>query len=253
MSAVTSRARKSVSNSLLTTILTTQMRLRPNKANTMVLKVAVAIMGSLPGARLHRATPLYYQRCGRGNKSLGAAPRSGPLRSPGDSCILALRRKTMNRKMNRREFIVKGSSVVLGAGLAANAGPVFGRPAADAGSGRVVEVFGPGAVLADRVVDPAIARKMLRRGMEKLTGSSNPWGRFLSPTDRVGLKINALGRPLLYTHHELIAAMVAELDGVRDPGELHHRLGPVRNPDARLQVRVQHVGDRRLRLRHRRP
>ena len=56
----------------------------------------------------------------------------------------------MSRKMNRREFIVKGSSVVLGAGLAANAGPVFGRPAADAGSGRVVEVFGPGAVVADR-------------------------------------------------------------------------------------------------------
>jgi uncharacterized protein (DUF362 family) len=52
---------------------------------------------------------------------------------------------------------------------------------------------------------------MLRRGVEKLTGSSNPWGKFLSPTDRVGLKINTLGRPLLYTHHELIAAMVAEL------------------------------------------
>ena len=124
----------------------------------------------------------------------------------------------MSRKMNRREFIVKGSSVVLGAGLAANAGPVFGRPAADAGSGRVVEVFGPGAVLADRVVDTAVARKMLRRGMETLTGSSNPWGKFFSPTDRVGLKINTLGRPLLYTHHELIAAMVAELTafGIRE-------------------------------------
>lgn len=117
----------------------------------------------------------------------------------------------MSRKMNRREFIVKGSSVVIGAGLAANAGPVFGRPAADAGTGRVVEVVGSGAVVADRKVDTAIARKMLRRGMEALTGSSNPWAKFLAPSDRVGLKINTLGRPLLYTHHELIAAMVAEL------------------------------------------
>ncbi len=117
----------------------------------------------------------------------------------------------MSGKMNRREFIVKGSSVVIGAGLAASAGPALGRPAAESGSGRVVEVFGPGAVVADRKVDTAIARTMLRRGLEALTGSSNPWARFLSTSDRVGLKINTLGRPLLYTHHELIAATVAEL------------------------------------------
>lgn len=47
--------------------------------------------------------------------------------------------------------------------------------------------------------------------METLTGSSRPWSAFLSPGDKVGLKINTLGRPLLFTHHELIAAMVAEL------------------------------------------
>jgi uncharacterized protein (DUF362 family) len=117
----------------------------------------------------------------------------------------------MGKRMNRREFIVRGSSAVLGAGFAANAGPVFGCQAADAGIGRVVEVVGPGAVVADRKVDVAIARKMLRRGMEALTGSSNPWRKFLSPSDRVGLKINTLGRPLLYTHHELIAALAAEL------------------------------------------
>jgi len=118
----------------------------------------------------------------------------------------------MAKRMNRREFMIKGSSAVIGAGLAANAGPVFGRPDSDIGIGRVVEVAHPGAVLADRVVDPAITRKMLRRGMEALTGSSNPWRKFVSPSDRVGLKINTLGRPLLYTHHELIAAMVAELE-----------------------------------------
>lgn len=118
----------------------------------------------------------------------------------------------MAKRMNRREFIVKGSSAVLGAGLAANAGSAFGKPVAAGETSRVIEVAHPGAVLADRVVDPAIARKMLRRGMETLTGSSNPWGKFLSPSDRVGLKINTLGRPLLYTHHELIAAMVAELE-----------------------------------------
>jgi len=40
--------------------------------------------------------------------------------------------------MNRREFMIKGSSAVIGAGLAANAGPVFGRPDSDIGIGRVV-------------------------------------------------------------------------------------------------------------------
>jgi uncharacterized protein (DUF362 family) len=117
----------------------------------------------------------------------------------------------MKNRMNRREFMIKGSSVVIGAGFAANARPVFGRPAADAGAGRVVEISHPGAVLADRKVDPSITRKMLRRGMEALTGSPSPWAKFFSPSDRVGLKINTLGRPLLYTHQELIAAMVAEL------------------------------------------
>lgn len=115
----------------------------------------------------------------------------------------------MKSKMNRREFMIKGSSVIIGAGFAGAARPVFGHPAADAS--RVVEVVGPGAVLADRRLDPAISRKMLRRGMETLAGSPSPWAKFLAPSDRVGLKINTLGRPLLYTHHELIAAVVAEL------------------------------------------
>jgi len=123
----------------------------------------------------------------------------------------------MAGRMNRREFIVTGTSAVLGAGLAAKAAAGPGRPPAG-DAARVIEVTHPGAVLADRVVDTAVARKMLRRGMEELTGSSNPWAKFLSPSDTVGLKINTLGRPLLYTHHELIAAMAAELMdfGVRE-------------------------------------
>jgi len=112
-------------------------------------------------------------------------------------------------KMNRREFMAKTSSAVLGAGLAAD-GLLRGEKILEK-TGRVIEVYHEGSVREGRRIDPAAVRKMLRRGLEALTGTDRPWSRFLSPGDRVGLKINTLGRPLLVTHHELVRAMIDEL------------------------------------------
>ncbi len=115
----------------------------------------------------------------------------------------------MKKKMNRREFMVRTSSTILGAGLAAKTG--IGRERDLAKSSRVIEVHHPEAVHEDRRIDKNLVRKMIQRGMRSLSGKEKPWAQFLSPGDRVGLKINTLGRPFLVTHHELIQAMVEEL------------------------------------------
>jgi len=118
--------------------------------------------------------------------------------------------------MKRREFMAKTSSAVLGAGLIGKA--LLRGEQAPAKTSRVIEVFHAGSVREGRSVDPAAVRRMLRSGLQALTGTERPWSRFFSPSDRVGLKINCLGRPLLYTHHELVQAVIDELNefGVRE-------------------------------------
>jgi uncharacterized protein (DUF362 family) len=116
----------------------------------------------------------------------------------------------MRDRVNRREFMKTGAAAALGAGLAARTG--FGRSAVGpSASSRVIEVFHPGAVAVGRKVDADAVKEMVREGMSALTGAKNPWAEFIKPADRVGLKINTLGRPLLFTHHELIRAVAAEI------------------------------------------
>lgn len=98
---------------------------------------------------------------------------------------------------------------MLGAGVALQSGLKLG--AQDPPLAKVVEVKHSEAVQSERLLDGEIVRTMLREGMERLTSSEKPWARFISPGDRIGLKINTLGRPLLFTHHELIQAVVDEL------------------------------------------
>ena len=122
----------------------------------------------------------------------------------------------MRDRINRREFMRKGATAALGAGLAVKAG--FGRDVqAPAASSRVVEVFHPGAATPGREVRFEAVREMVRKGMSALTGAKNPWAEFIKPSDRVGLKINTLGRPLLYTHHELIRAVADDIAALGVP------------------------------------
>jgi len=114
----------------------------------------------------------------------------------------------MKKKISRRDFMIQGSGAVIGAGFAFKSGRPGSRPAVES---RVIEVSHPGAVPRGREIDPAVTKQMLKAGMEGLTGSKQPWAHFIKPEDRVGLKINTLGRPLLYTHHELIQAVSEEL------------------------------------------
>ncbi|MEW6366849.1 MAG: DUF362 domain-containing protein [Acidobacteriota bacterium] len=106
--------------------------------------------------------------------------------------------------MKRREFLGSAATV---AGLVMTPSGVLSSDA----KSRVVQVFHADAVRPGRQVDQAIVAKMLRSGLRALAGEGQSIGKWVRPGDRVGLKINTLGRPLLFTHRELILALVEEL------------------------------------------
>ena len=113
-------------------------------------------------------------------------------------------------KINRREFIIKGTTVTLGAGIMLRSGLSFNYSPLK--KSKVVEVYHPEAVVKNREVNQTVVQKMLKQGLESLTGiKKTPIAKFINADDTVGLKINCLGRPMLHTHHELIDAMIKEL------------------------------------------
>jgi hypothetical protein len=90
--------------------------------------------------------------------------------------------------------------------------------------------------------DPQVVATMIDRGLMALSGASTPaaaWHHYVRPDMRVGLKINVLGRPLIYTAPEISEACTVGLiaAGVK-PGNIivwdrwkphfaptHHKLG----------------------------
>ncbi len=108
-------------------------------------------------------------------------------------------------KLTRRDFLKAAGGAVAG-GMAL---PALARKAEAAGTAVVVRVESPRAV-KDGKPDPQVVRAMLERGLVELTRNRSPAAailKFVTPRDVIGLKINCLGRPHLYTHHELVRAM----------------------------------------------
>lgn len=99
---------------------------------------------------------------------------------------------------------------ILGTAAAASlAGGV--AQAAPAARSRVIRVESARVWRGDRR-DPEVVAAMLERGVLAFTGAERPedaWRRFFAPTMRVGLKVNLLGRPHIYTARELTDAMTA--------------------------------------------
>ncbi|MBM4068817.1 MAG: DUF362 domain-containing protein [Planctomycetes bacterium] len=63
--------------------------------------------------------------------------------------------------------------------------------------GRVVEVRHPAAVSPTHVINRDVVRQMMDRGMRELVGADNPldgWRRFFQRGDRIGIKVNPVGR-----------------------------------------------------------
>jgi uncharacterized protein (DUF362 family) len=111
-----------------------------------------------------------------------------------------------DRGMTRRGLLTG----MLGAAAAATlAGKrVEGAPASRV---RVVRVESPKVWNGD-ARDPKVVAAMLERGMTSFTGQAraeDAWRQYFKPGMRVGLKINLLGRPLVYTARELTEAVAA--------------------------------------------
>jgi uncharacterized protein (DUF362 family) len=87
----------------------------------------------------------------------------------------------------------------------------LGKNRGAAEKSRVVQVEHAKVVSSDRKVDPAATREMVRRGLQKLTGVEKPFEALFKPGERVGLKINCLGKRRIHTHRELVDAFAAEL------------------------------------------
>jgi uncharacterized protein (DUF362 family) len=80
---------------------------------------------------------------------------------------------------------------------------------AELGKTRVVRVESERVFNGD-TRDPQVIAQMVVKGLMVLTGEETAeaaWGRFFKPGQRVGLKINLLGRPFVYTAKEITDAV----------------------------------------------
>jgi len=102
--------------------------------------------------------------------------------------------------------------------------------------------------------DPRVVAQMVTEGVMAFTGEATPeaaWRRFFKPGMRVGLKINLLGRPLVYTAPEMTEAVAAGvlMAGVKpeqvivwDRWQDHFRPTRYRFGRGRLGESIEHGG-----------
>jgi len=111
---------------------------------------------------------------------------------------------------------------LLGAAAAAAIGP-RGADAAQPGPAKIVRVESTKIWRGD-ARDPQVVSDMVTRGVMAFTGEASAdaaWRRFFKPGARVGLKINLLGRPHIYTAPEITEALtVAALGAGIKPDDL---------------------------------
>ncbi len=85
--------------------------------------------------------------------------------------------------------------------------------------GRVVQLVDKNSIIDDKFNFNIIDR-MIERGMLDLTGAKNiseAWLMFVSPNDKIGLKVNPIGGPLLSTSVEITKAIIKQLEAAGIP------------------------------------
>jgi uncharacterized protein (DUF362 family) len=111
--------------------------------------------------------------------------------------------------LTRRGFLTGVIGSTAAAALSGSAGP------GAAGTARVVRVEST-RLFDGEDRDPHVVKLMVDRGLAALTGEASAekaWARFFRPGQRVGLKINLLGRPFVYTAQEITDAVAAGVIG----------------------------------------
>ena len=87
--------------------------------------------------------------------------------------------------------------------------------------GRVIQV-NHSACIKDKVIQQKAVDTMLEALMLDLTGKrtiKKAWRKFVSPDDIIGLKVNPVAGKLLTTSHELVKAVIAQLEKAGIPRE----------------------------------
>ena len=118
--------------------------------------------------------------------------------------------------MHRRDFLrnTAACTALAGAGLWTTDALAVGRTP---GPGDVVKVTHPG-MMGSQYPVPAVAREMVHAAVKTLTGEDDvgrAFGRFVAPSQKVGIKVNCLAGRLSSTSREVAYAVV---EGVRAAG-----------------------------------
>jgi hypothetical protein len=77
-------------------------------------------------------------------------------------------------------------------------------------------------VWQDNKLRPAALRQMLDASIVALTGlagARSAWGALFRPEERIGIKVNAFGNSLIWTHESLVRAVTESLQEAGIPGE----------------------------------
>ena len=85
--------------------------------------------------------------------------------------------------------------------------------------GKVVQVYHENCILNNEPDQEAV-NKMLENAMLELTGLSSlskAWLHFVSPEDRIGLKVNPVAGKMLSTSHQVVRAVVTQLEDAGIP------------------------------------
>lgn len=122
-----------------------------------------------------------------------------------------------------RRDAVKLIGASAGAAVLAGSAPALGgldeAGAIATGPGHVVKVHMPG-MRRGIFPDKQACRTMIDRAVTTLSGDTDPgraWLRFVSPTDRVGIKVNCLGTKMVSTMVEVVDAIADSLRAVGVP------------------------------------
>ncbi len=125
--------------------------------------------------------------------------------------------------LNRRDALKVGAAAITGGaaalvpGFSAGQGQKIQTPVDVSGPGYVVKVRRPG-MRKGSFPDPAAARSMVDTALATLAGETDPgraWLKFISPSDRVGIKVNCLGTRMVSTMREVTYAIA---DALREVG-----------------------------------
>lgn len=122
-----------------------------------------------------------------------------------------------------KKFLLSRRQVLLGAGATAwqlamsaqTSSKAAASPLAMPGPyrGRVVAVENPASIVSGQYQAEPV-RKMMRSGMETLTGRGwvDAWRQFATPGERIGIKVNPVGAPHVISAPEVLREIIAGLN-----------------------------------------